>query len=129
MAKKFNDYAKDIERALKRVGRYNKGLSFQIEALASAMRTLDLGIQEMDTLEATTIPVITRYGNESIAPHPVFKILKDAQESITKQMKALGLTTEDLSGTDDNDPLVDLTKQVRSAARSKPTIHRPDPAE
>lgn len=129
MAKKFNDYTKDIERALKRVGRYNKGLSFQIEALASAMRTLDIGIQEMDELEAATIPVITRYGNESLAPHPVFKILKDAQESITKQMKALGLTTEDLSGTDDNDPLVDLTKQVRIAARSKPTIHRPDPAE
>ena len=37
-------------------------------------------------------------------------------------MKALGLTAEDLTGTDDDDPLIDLTKKVKNAGRKKPNI-------
>lgn len=122
MAKKVNDYKKDIEKALKAASRYSKSLDAQILSLAGALRTLDLANDEIDNLETVTIPVISRYGNEALAPHPVFKIQKDAQDSVTRQMKALGLTAEDLTGMDEDDPLIELTKKVRNAGRKKPKI-------
>ncbi len=122
MAKKVNEYKKDIEKALKSASRYSKSLDAQILSLAGALRTLDLANDEIDNLDTTTISSVSRYGNETLVPHPVFKIQKDAQDSVTRQMKALGLTVEELTGTDDNDPLVDLTKKVKNSTRKKPTI-------
>lgn len=129
MPKKVDDYKKDVEKALKAVGRYSKSLGAQIMSLAGALRTLDIANAEIDDLETTTISVVSRYGNETLAPHPVFKIQRDAQDSVTRQMKALGLTAEDLIGTDDDDPLIDLTKKVKNAGRKKPTIVRRANAE
>lgn len=111
------EYRKSIERALKSVQKYNKSLDAQIVTLAGALRTIELANNELDTLTSTTITTVSRYGNETLTAHPVFKILKDAQDSVTKQMKALGLTVEDLSGSDENDPMVDLTRQVLKARR------------
>lgn len=122
MAKKVNEYKKDIEKALKAAGKYSKSLGAQIMSLAGALRTLDLANDEIDELDSTTIPVVSRYGNETLAQHPVFKIQKDVQDSITRQMKALGLTAEELTGTDEDDPLIDLTKKVRNAGRKKPIV-------
>ena len=126
--KQTADFEKDVVRALRKAGRYSKSLDIQVVALAGALRTLALANHEIDNLESTTVKVKTRYGNDSLAPHPAFKIQKDAQESVTKQMKALGLTAEELSGQDENDPLIDLTKEVRGAGRRrKPDlIIRPD---
>lgn len=122
MAKKVNEYIKDIERALKAAGKYSKSLGAQILSLAGALRTLDLANDEIDGLESTTITVTSRYGNETLAPHPAFKIQKDAQDSVTRQMKALGLTAEELTGTDEDDPLIELTKKVKNAGRKNPVI-------
>jgi hypothetical protein len=128
MAKKVSDYKKDIEKALKAANSYNKSLDMQIQALASAMRTLDLANDDIDGLESTTVLECTRYGSKH-APHPVFKIQKDAQDSVTRQMKALGLTAADLAGEIEDDPLVDLTKKVKNASRRKPNIVRKDSKE
>ena len=122
MAKQVNDYKKDIEKALKAAGKYSKSLGAQILSLAGALRTLDLANDEIDELETTTISSVSRYGNETLVPHPVFKIQKDAQDSVTRQMKALGLTAEELTGTDEDDPLIDLTKKVKNVGRKKPNI-------
>lgn len=122
MTKKVNEYKKDIEKALKAAGKYSKSLGAQILSLAGALRTLDLANDEIDGLETTTIPSISRYGNETLVPHPVFKIQKDAQDSVTRQMKALGLTAEELTGTDEDDPLINLTKKVKNVGRKKPNI-------
>ena len=127
MAKKVNDYKKDIERALKTAGRYNRSLKAQVLSLAGALRTLDLANDEIDELETTTISATSRYGNATLVPHPVFKIQKDAQDSVTRQMKALGLTAEELQGGDADDPLYELTRKVRDAG--KPHIVRRKPAE
>ncbi len=126
MAKRVNEYKKDIEKALKAAGKYSKSLGAQILSLAGALRTLDLANDEIDELESTTISAVSRYGNETLVPHPVFKIQKDAQDSVTRQMKALGLTAEELTGTDEDDPLINLTKQVKNAGRKKPVIIKPD---
>ncbi len=124
MAKKVNEYRKDIEKALKAAGKYSRSLGAQILSLAGALR--DLANDEIDGLESTTITATSRYGNETLAPHPVFKIQKDAQDSVTRQMKALGLTAEELTGTDEDDPMIELTKKVKNAGRRKPNIVKRD---
>ena len=95
-------------------------------SLAGALRTVELANYELDELTSTVVPMTNRYGSEGFAPHPVFKILRDAQDSVTRQMKALGLTAADLEGQDENDPLIDLTKKVKNAARKGATIKRED---
>lgn len=120
MAKTVKEYVKDITKTLKQNGTYSRGLDMQITSLASAMRNLDMANEQIDGLTETTVYETTRYG-EKLAPHPVFKIAKEAQELITRQMKALGLTAVDLSGGVDDDPLVDLTKKL-TKKRQQPTI-------
>lgn len=121
MAKKIADYKKDIERALRNAKTYSKGLDAQVASLASAMRTLAVASDEIDALEETTVWETTRYGERRVM-HPVFKVQKQAQDSVTRQMKALGLTAEALTGTDDTDPLIDLTKKIKATGKKKPVI-------
>lgn len=102
---------------------YSKGLDMQITGLASAMRTLDMANADIDGLECTTVLEETRYGSK-LAPHPVFKIAKDAQDMITRQMKSLGLTAEMLSGEIEEDPLVALDKKLLKKRRT-PVILKP----
>lgn len=129
MEKKVSDYKADIVKALKAAGKYSKSLDIQILSLAGALCTLNKANDEIDGLKTVTIKVISRYGNETLAPHPVFKIQKDAQDSVTRQMKALGLTAEELTGSDDDDPLIDLTKKVRNSGRKKPNIIKRTPPD
>lgn len=120
MEKSISDHKKEIIKQLKANGTYSRALDIQIVSLASAMRNLDMANQQIDNLTETTVWETTRYG-EKLAPHPVFKIAKEAQELITRQMKALGLTVEDLAGGVEDDPLVDLTKKLNKK-RKQPTI-------
>ena len=115
MGKNVSDYKIEITKALKAVGKYSRGLDIQITSLAGALCTLNKANAEIDALETDTL-----------APHPVFKIQKDAQDSVTRQMKALGLTAEGLIGVDDDDPLIDLTKKVKNATRKKANIIKPN---
>ena len=122
MEKSISDHKKEIIRQLKANGTYSRALDIQIISLASALRNLLMANHQIDNLTETTVLETTRYG-EKIAPHPVFKIAKEAQELITRQMKALGLTVEDLAGGVEDDPLVDLTKKLNKR-RKQPTILR-----
>ena len=123
MAKSIDEYKKEIVRQLKANGTYHKALDMQIVSLASARRNLDMANAQIDELTETTVWEQTRYGSK-LAPHPVFKVAKEAQELITRQMKALGLTTEELSAGVDDDPLVDITKQL-AKKRKQPVILKP----
>lgn len=120
MAKTVEEHKKEIVRILRNLKTYSRGLDMQVTSLASAMRNLEMANEQIDKLTETTVWETTRYG-EKLAPHPVFKIAKEAQELITRQMKALGLTVEDLSGEADDDPLVELTKKL-TKKHSQPTI-------
>lgn len=122
MAKKIADHRKNIVRALKGAGLYRKGLEAQITALAGALRALDLTNDEIDELETATIHTVSRYGNATLAPHPVFKIQRDAQASVTRLTKALGLTVDDLAGGDDSDPLAELTRKVLRTGAGDGTV-------
>ena len=123
MAKSVEEYRKEIVRKMKVHKTYTQALDMQIYSLASAMRNLDLANEQIDGLTEVTIWETTRYG-EKLAPHPAFKIAKDAQDMVTRQMKALNLTVEDLSGEADEDPLTDLTKKL-TKKRKAPTIIKP----
>ena len=111
MAKTVNEYVKEITKTLKANKTYSRGLDMQILSLASAMRNLEMANNQIDGLTETTVWETTRYG-EKLAPHPVFKIAKEAQELVTRQMKALGLTVDELAGNTEDDPLADLTKKL-----------------
>lgn len=124
MAKSVNEYVRQITKLLKTNKVYSRGLDIQITSLASAMRNLDMANEQIDGLTETTVWEQTRYGHK-LAPHPVFKIAKEAQELITRQMKVLGLTVEDLAGGTEDDPLADLTKKL-TKKRSQPTIIKPE---
>jgi hypothetical protein len=125
MTKNIDDYIKDIRKALKSNNAYTSALDMQIRSLASAMRNLDMANAQIDGLTETTVLEKTRYG-EKLAPHPVFKIAKEAQELITRQMKVLKLTAEDLNGAVDDDPLVDMTKKLTKARKSPKIIKTND---
>lgn len=122
--KKISEWEEVLREALRSAGKYSPGLEPQIMSLAGALRTLDLVNHEIDAMEQVLVPVVSRYGNETHVANPCFKIQKDAQESITKQMKALGLTPDDLMGTDRNDPLIELTDRL-VAIKQSPRIVRP----
>jgi hypothetical protein len=127
MAKTVNDYKTEIIKVLKAHKLYSKGLDMQVISLASALRNLEMANDQIDTLTETTVWEKTRYG-EKLAPHPVFKIAKEAQELVTRQMKALGLTAEDLAGEVEDDPLVNLTKKL-AKKRKQPKIIKPNTNE
>lgn len=127
MAKTVENYKKGIIKVLKAHKLYSKGLDMQVISLASAMRNLEMANEQIDGLTETTVLEKTRYG-EKLAPHPVFKIAKEAQELITRQMKVLGLTAEDLTGDVEDDPLTDLTKKL-AKKHAQPMIIKPDRAE
>ena len=90
-------YESIIRNALEQTKTYYSGLDMQISSLATALKTLELATDEIGKLKSVTVLETTRYG-EKLAPHPAFKIQKDAQDSVTRQMKALGLIAE--SGAD-----------------------------
>ena len=123
MEKTVNEYVKEITKTLKANKTYSRGLDMQILSLASAMRNLEMANNQIDGLTETTVWETTRYG-EKLAPHPVFKIAKEAQELVTRQMKALGLTVDELAGNTEDDPLADLTKKL-TKKRKQPTIINP----
>lgn len=124
MAKTVNEYVKEITKTLKANKTYSRGLDMQILSLASAMRNLEMANNQIDGLTETTVWETTRYG-EKLAPHPVFRIAKEAQELVTRQMKALGLTVDELAGNTEDDPLADLTKKL-TKKRKQPTIINPE---
>jgi len=127
MVKTIAEYKQQIEKALKSIKKYNKGLDMQITSLASALKTVDMAQWQIDGLVEVTVLEETRYGSK-LAPHPAFKVLKDAQDSVTRQLKALGLTPENLTNEDEEDPLIGVTKKVIKAGK-KPRIIKPKKKE
>lgn len=95
MVRKRNTYIAALTKVLKENGKYNDGLRVAIESVADTLVVRDLCRKDIDLLEVTTVKETTRYG-EKIAPHPVFKILRDALATLDKGCKSLGLTYAEL---------------------------------
>ena len=92
----MKNYVSRIKAVLKKNGKYNDGMTLLIDSTAISLNTMELCRKELGTLESTTVVVQTRYG-EKLEPHPVFRILRDAQTVLLKNCKELGLNYEELS--------------------------------
>lgn len=89
-----------VTKALRQAGIYTDALAIQINSLASALLTLKIANDEIETLSSVLLTNKTSQG-ETHAMHPAFKVQRDAMEQVTKQMKQLGLTTSDVVGKPD----------------------------
>lgn len=97
---KLQTFRAQVTKALKAAGLYTASLSIQINNLASAMLTLRLANDIIETLDDVLLENETSQGVTRTV-HPVFKIQRDAMEQVTRQMKQLGLTTADVVGKPD----------------------------
>lgn len=112
MARKVNTYKTRILRALKKAGKYDPGLLPMVDAMANTMRTLDICSGQIDGLEEATVLEKTRYG-EKLAPHPVFKVQRDAQESLVRLCKSVGLTYAELMREAGGDGYSEFMEKMR----------------
>lgn len=119
----IEDYEIKIQKALESQSRWSESLVIAVHSLAVAMRNLDMANHDIEALDSCTVLEETRYGKK-IAPHPAFKIAKDANEAIGKLLKSLGLTADDISEGIDNDPLAEVTESL-IAKRRAPKIVKP----
>lgn len=119
----IEDYEIKIQKALESQSRWSESLVIAVHSLAVAMRNLDMANHDIEALDSCTVLEETRYGKK-IAPHPAFKIAKDANEAIGKLLKSLGLTADDISEGIDNDPLAEVTESL-IAKRKAPKIVKP----
>lgn len=119
----IEDYEIKIQKTLESQNRWSESLVIAVHSLAVAMRNLDMANHDIEALDSCTVLEETRYGKK-IAPHPAFKIAKDANEAIGKLLKSLGLTADDISEGIDNDPLAEVTESL-IAKRKAPKIVKP----
>lgn len=122
--RKIADWEHIVRTALTDAKKYNAGLEPQIMSLAGCLRTLELVNNEIDNLREVLLPVRSRYGNDTYIANPIFKVQKDTQDNVTKIMKSLDLTPEALLGTNESDPLIELTKDLIEK-KGAPKIIRP----
>lgn len=115
---RFEDYREMVMGALRLERKYSAALDIQVIALASALWTLDAANRQIGELKEVTVLEETRYGSK-MAPHPAFKIQRDAIALVTKQMKQLALTVEAISGGDENDPLESLHRELIEAMKGE----------
>lgn len=90
-----------LRTALRQSGQYSEALYYQVKNLARTLASLD----KCDELIASPefSPVITkktRDGAQEIE-HPIFKVQDRLQQQVNRQMKQLGLTTENIVGKPD----------------------------
>lgn len=98
----MKNFASRIKAVLRKNGKYSGGMDLLINSTAISLNMIELCRKEMETLEATTVKVHTRYG-EKLEPHPVFRTLRDAQTVLLKNCKELGLNYGELSKITEED--------------------------
>lgn len=101
MAKKLAYYQKDIVKALTEAGKWNDSLLWPAKNLAIALRTVEVCAKEIEGLTSTVVEEITRNGT-AVKPHPVFKTLREAQETAARLMKILGMTGQEIEAVNDD---------------------------
>lgn len=91
-------YVRKIKSAMRQCGTYDPNLEFQILNLARSLRLLALVDAEMGQPDFELVVMkITRDGKQPIE-NPLLKTLDRAQTQVSRQMRQLKLTVEDLIG-------------------------------
>lgn len=110
------EYIKRIRDVIESAGGDADKLIITIEAIASALMTRDLADREIESLDTVTVLEETRYG-QKLAPHPAFKVQKDAQQTLNALFKSAGITAGELAKvvSDDEDPDTLLAERMANA--------------
>lgn len=110
---KLSSYKSRITKSLRAQGIYTPGLAFQVDNLASAMMARDIAIKAIEGLDSPVVTEEFSNGREKVMPHPAFKILRDAQDQVNRQLKQLNMTVADLVGAPEKKgPLDELTETI-----------------
>lgn len=106
-------YRRKIKTAMQKCGTYDANLDFQILNLARSLRLLAQVDRKMSEPEfALIVMKVTRDGNQPME-NPVLKTLDRAQTQVTRQMRQLKLTVEDLIGAPElPDAIDELTEEL-----------------
>lgn len=97
---RLQGFKAQVTKALNKAGLWSPSLEIQINSLASALLTLKIANDTIETLDSVMFET-TIGKRKKKEPHPVFKIQRDAMDQVTRQMKQLGLTTADIVGKPD----------------------------
>lgn len=110
----FESYKRRITAALKGSGLYDKNLSIQVENLATSLWTLSMCRDKMSEEDFKVITTKTTRDGEQPIENPIFKVLARTQADISRQMRQLNLTVEDIVGKPDTPiPLDELDAEMR----------------
>lgn len=106
-------YRRKIKAAMQSCGTYDVNLDFQILNLARSLRLLAQVDRDMSQPDfQLTVMKVTRDGQQPME-NPVLKTLDRAQTQVTRQMKQLKLTVEDLIGAPElPDAIDELTEEL-----------------
>lgn len=113
---RLQDYKTQVSKALKKAGLYSESLGIQINNLASALLTLRIANDTIETLDSVLLTSSTTQGTTYVV-HPAFKVQRDAMDQVTRQMKQLGLTTADVVGKPDIPDAGDALMQKVNAVK------------
>lgn len=103
-----------IRKALKEQNNYSKDMESAILLAAGNLFAYQMALSDLEKLDCTYITEISREGSERLVPHPVFRVFKDASESVRRSLRELQLTLATLEGTTENDDLDNLVESVNS---------------
>lgn len=125
MAKSAEFFEDRLKTLLKGAGRYTQSLDLTIWVLGNALHRYDLANEELDTAGSVVLSRQTSQGM-SVSSHPAAKIANEAESTILKQFKALGLTAEDLRDVTDVDPAQELADKIHDILAKPKKPMRPD---
>lgn len=117
-------YQESVRRWLEAAGHYTCALDGNVFVLAGTIARYAKALNE--TSELTTVSVTGPNG--AMQQHPAFKMQRECEESILKQLKELGLTAAGTKTKVERDPAVDLINEVFGTDRRQKVkrIVKPD---
>lgn len=114
-------YERKVRQWLTAAGHYSEALDGNVFVLAGTLSRYAKALNETEEMVKVSVS-----SKGALQQHPAYKMQRDCEESILKQLKELRLTAE---GTRDKvraDPLVDLMAEVHGKGGAKPKIVKPD---
>lgn len=110
-------YKKRIIAAMRDCGTYNRNLTMQIENLAFSLYVLSKCREDIEKPDFTiTVMKETRDGEQPIE-NPILKTASRYQADVSRQMRQLKLTVEDIMGTPDvrdaADDMIDTVNAIK----------------
>lgn len=110
---------KTIKGALRKQKNYSRDMDVAIELAAGSLVAYRIAYNDVSNLECSFVEETSRESFSRLIPHPAFKILKDANESLRRSLRELGLTIDTVKGVGDSDEIESIVKIVNDVKKGK----------